>query len=162
MSKVYFLKCAERIKVGTTADVEFRTRSIAQDAPFDVTVIAWVEGGFDLEQDILAALEPYRVLRKEWFADCPGVRAVIDDVVAGRFRLGPDASDQGSRLRVLIARIRARWGRRSASEIMRLTGASQRAAYNWLSGECDMNGEAALCLMEALDLLDDAEALSAA
>lgn len=79
--QVYFVGCAGKIKVGYSADANERVRMLATAAPTPLTLIGIVEGSRSLESAIHKKLKSHRSHR-EWFLDCPEVRALVDDVLA--------------------------------------------------------------------------------
>lgn len=77
---VYFLECAGRIKIGHSIDVPKRVRELSCGAPEKPVLIGTVEGPIDLERALHKKLKSHRHHR-EWFADCPEVRAVIAELL---------------------------------------------------------------------------------
>lgn len=78
---VYFIECADRIKIGfTKRTVAKRIRGLTTGAPDDLKVLAAVEGSVPFERAIHKAAKQYRV-RGEWFKNCPEVRDLMHDIV---------------------------------------------------------------------------------
>lgn len=84
---VYFIKPVGMdgpIKIGCSESPERRRRALATWSPFELEIIAEIEGDFDLERRFHAFLQPWHE-RREWFAGSPEVWAVIKAVQAGSF-----------------------------------------------------------------------------
>lgn len=86
MSAIYFVKCAGRIKIGVSTDVETRLKALATGAAHPLSLLGTIEGDYRLEQFIHKTLSTYRV-QGEWFSDCEPTLAVIDSLL----RDGPSA-----------------------------------------------------------------------
>jgi hypothetical protein len=83
MEKVYFVSAPGRIKIGFTRMPEKRLKALRRADMEELTVIAIMDGKRALESKLHGLLKDYR-LRGEWFVDCPEVRMVIDEAVAGK------------------------------------------------------------------------------
>jgi len=76
MSQIYFIADGAAIKIGRSATVGERFRSIETGNPNDLELIACIDGGAGHEKAIHRELKDFR-LRGEWFADCSPVREAI-------------------------------------------------------------------------------------
>lgn len=78
---VYFVECTGRIKVGFSRNPKRRMSDLATSAPGPLTLIATIDGTFQLERAIHKQISAHRVSR-EWFDDCAVVRETISDLIA--------------------------------------------------------------------------------
>lgn len=76
---VYFIECAGRIKIGYSADAVSRVKTLSTAAPTPLKMLGFVDGSRSLEKAL--HLKPFNDHR-EWFSDCPEVRALVADVLA--------------------------------------------------------------------------------
>lgn len=83
MSKVYFARCADFIKIGKSVDPEARLKSFSPWLPFPIELQAEVDGGIGLEKAIHREFASDRY-RGEWFRITPRLLALIEDVKNGR------------------------------------------------------------------------------
>lgn len=88
-AKVYFVAAPGRIKIGFTRNPEKRLIALRRADMEELTVVAIVDGYRSLEKKLHGLLQAHR-LRGEWFVDCPEVREVINDAVAGRHDVGEE------------------------------------------------------------------------
>jgi hypothetical protein len=82
-SVVYFIESQGRVKIGTTRKMALRLQALRCAAAHDLTVIATVPGGRELEQELHKILASSHV-KLEWFKDTAHLRAVMGKVVADR------------------------------------------------------------------------------
>lgn len=82
--KVYFISAPGRIKIGFTLQPEKRFNQLKCCDMESLTVIAVRSGSRLVERALHEAAKSFR-LRGEWFADCPEVRSIMDEFVAGKF-----------------------------------------------------------------------------
>lgn len=75
--RVYFVKCGEYIKIGTSTDVDARVRALASKHP-DVSTLCTFDGGRDIERAFHKKLAAHR-RSGEWFRDCSELRAAMAD-----------------------------------------------------------------------------------
>lgn len=84
-SIVYFARCGDLIKIGTTSkDVRKRIQSLQTGNPHPVVLLGIIVGTLDTEHALHRRFEPYRK-RGEWFLDAPELLAFI----AAHAVLGP-------------------------------------------------------------------------
>lgn len=87
MKFVYFIKPIGMdgpIKIGCSSDPEIRRGALAAWSPFDLEVVATIEGGRLLEERFHAKF--FRLhQRLEWFNWSPELQEVIDGIRAGTF-----------------------------------------------------------------------------
>ncbi len=76
MSKVYFLEGADRIKIGTTCNLNERIRDIQAMSPIALTLLGAWEGGHSLEAHIHRLFADDRT-HGEWFTSTPGLLEYI-------------------------------------------------------------------------------------
>jgi len=81
--KVYFVSAPGRVKVGYTRKPELRLAQLRAVDMEELSVVAIIDGTRPLEAKIQKILKHLNI-RGEWFRDCPELRAIIDDAVAGR------------------------------------------------------------------------------
>lgn len=84
--KVYFVSAPGRIKIGFTRFPERRLVILRRDDMEELTVVAIIDGERNLEKKLHNLLKDHR-LKGEWFADCPAVRQVIEEAVAGKHNI---------------------------------------------------------------------------
>jgi hypothetical protein len=82
-SGIYFVKVFEYVKIGFTSDFKTRLDTISRAMPITPEVLAFVDGPRSIETTIHRQLRDL-CLKNEWYADCPMVRAVLADAVAGK------------------------------------------------------------------------------
>lgn len=80
---VYFVQqgTSGPIKIGCTRNFKTRLNSLQTSAAETLTVIGTVPGGFELERELHAALDDYR-LSGEWFKPTPAVLRTIKRQIA--------------------------------------------------------------------------------
>lgn len=78
---VYFIRCMEFVKIGSSENPKRRLASLGTMNPFDCTLLGIVEGGSILEFEIHEALAPHRH-RGEWFHASPDVLALVDRLLS--------------------------------------------------------------------------------
>lgn len=66
--KVYFIRCADRVKIGFAGDFTQRLRVLKTSCPFPVEIIAVVDGDRDLELLLHRSFVEYR-RHGEWFEE---------------------------------------------------------------------------------------------
>lgn len=81
-SYVYFVQAPGRIKIGFTMHPSERLVALQSQDMEPLTMIAIIEGSRALERHLHKMLVEFNH-RREWFRDCPEVRAVIQSAVAG-------------------------------------------------------------------------------
>jgi len=74
--KVYFVACADRIKIGYSTDIMKRMRSFATASALKFDFICDVPGTKAFEKAIHQKMNAHRI-HGEWFADCPELRDLI-------------------------------------------------------------------------------------
>lgn len=87
MSLVYFMRPAGHegpVKIGCTTDLPGRLRSAACWSPFELEVLATIEGDCALEHRFHAFFEDDHQ-HSEWFAWSPRMGAMIDAITASTF-----------------------------------------------------------------------------
>lgn len=80
MSVVYFIRGGDRIKIGTSRQLESRFGALRSSSPVDLEILATVPGDRVLEQSLHRELAKHRV-NFEWFSDCVEVHAAMHRVV---------------------------------------------------------------------------------
>lgn len=78
---VYFLRCDDAIKVGTTTHLQTRIPKIEADIGAKVELLGWVYGRFETEKLIHHRLVDFDE-GNEWFRAAPEVLAIIEFVLA--------------------------------------------------------------------------------
>jgi len=88
MSKgyVYFVEAPGRIKIGFTTKPEARLVQLQTQDMERLSMIAIIDGSRKLERRLHQMAADYN-FRREWFTDCPEVRAIIDRAVAGEIEI---------------------------------------------------------------------------
>lgn len=84
---IYFITCkgGDLVKIGHTArSVETRMAEFQRDCPFDVLLLACVEGNRAVEKRFHTFFFEHHV-RDEWFHLAPSLREQIDLIRDGRF-----------------------------------------------------------------------------
>lgn len=81
MSRVYFLKGGNAIKIGVSADLEKRIRTLRFTSPIKLKLLGSIEATASFERALHHKLAEHR-RQGEWFADVPAVRSVVDAVLA--------------------------------------------------------------------------------
>lgn len=84
--QVYFIQGVGRIKIGWSANPTTRLKELSTSSQTALQMIGTINGSVRLERALHRHLKHHRVHR-EWFADCPEVRALLDLVM----RSGPKA-----------------------------------------------------------------------
>lgn len=79
--EVYFLRESGvgAIKIGTSTNVALRVRSISRDMPHEVTLLATMPGGHQVEALLLAFFKHARI-RGEWFRPVPELLEYIEEL----------------------------------------------------------------------------------
>lgn len=126
---VYFVRpvgLSGPIKIGHSIDVPGRIQTLSAWAPFELELVAKIEGGTVRERQFHALLREHHSHR-EWFHPHPEVLAVVDAVAGGRFDIGalPQPICLGStgktrRRRSAVSLRSASVGRRLSSVVERL------------------------------------------
>lgn len=80
--KVYFASAPGRIKIGFTKHPDRRLAQLRSADMETIEVIGIIDGARYVERKLHYLLHEYR-RNGEWFEDCPEVRAVIADAMAG-------------------------------------------------------------------------------
>lgn len=75
-AKVYFMSAAGLIKIGVTADVDVRWRSLNNSSPVPIDLLGFYPGTQSDERELHARFKHLRV-RGEWFSDTPELRELI-------------------------------------------------------------------------------------
>lgn len=111
MSRVYFIQGGNAIKIGFSADLDGRIRSLNVGSPVVLTLIGSVEAGVSFERALHHKLKQYRI-KGEWFSDVPEVRTIIDVVLMhGVSAIGyVEPVPPVDRLRSLSPRLPDIWG----------------------------------------------------
>jgi hypothetical protein len=110
MSKVYFIKAGDSIKIGVSVDIPRRMSELRVGCAHKLELIATIDGSYAEESRLHAALDQHR-LRGEWFSDCEEVRDVISHALSyGVASLQPKPrqfylDDSESQLRPIMIRI---------------------------------------------------------
>lgn len=73
---VYFIKCAEYIKIGYTIDLENRLKAAKTFNPFPLEVLRILDGDMKREKQIHKELSKFKH-EGEWLIDCEEVRGYI-------------------------------------------------------------------------------------
>lgn len=81
MHRVYFMKCRDRIKIGTSLDPDDRLRTLQTGSAYPIVLLGTIPGSFKTENAVHRALSPWR-LDGEWFSNCPPVRRFIAATLA--------------------------------------------------------------------------------
>lgn len=91
MSKgyVYFVGAPGRIKIGFTTKPEQRLIQLQAQDMERLTTIAIIDGSRKLERKLHLLASEYN-FRREWFNDCPEVRAIMDKAIAGEITADAD------------------------------------------------------------------------
>lgn len=87
MKRVYFLRpagCEGPVKIGCTIDLPGRLRSAACWSPFELEVLATIEGGYDLEHQFHALFAADHE-RLEWFSWSSRMDETVAAINAGTF-----------------------------------------------------------------------------
>ena len=75
---IYFIRCQDYVKIGTTTgDVRLRVQQLQMCNPYPLELIATMEGGREIEQQI-HALFVHRHKRGEWYHYGAGIVDYID------------------------------------------------------------------------------------
>jgi hypothetical protein len=69
---IYFIRCADRIKIGFSENPKVRLGKISADAPYPCALLGAVEGGKDVENELHAKWKQHRA-HGEWFHDVPEI-----------------------------------------------------------------------------------------
>lgn len=95
---VYFVAAPGRIKIGFTTQPEGRLAGLQAADMEPLSMLAIISGTRRLERHLHILASKYR-LRKEWFEDCPAVRAIVDRAISGDVQAqeGPSAEMSESR-----------------------------------------------------------------
>lgn len=152
VERVYFAKAGTAVKIGVSADVEARIKSLRTANHEPIVLLGSVPGGRAVERNIHMRLADYRIHR-EWFHDCPELQALFSQLM----RFGPAVlgTIKSKRARPSTARASPIFGRimdivrknfpeRTAASVATRFGRSQRTAERWLSGSLTPDGEAVL------------------
>lgn len=84
-SVVYFANDdAGLVKIGSTADLPTRLRSVGNGRVSPMKLIGTIPGNHRHEHAVQRALEPYRE-HGDWFKNCPAVLRLIQDVLDNGF-----------------------------------------------------------------------------
>lgn len=81
---IYFVSNGRAIKIGYSKTVGSRFRSLQTSSSEELDFLGSAEGGKPEERFLHKRLGSHR-LKGEWFVDCPEVREVMADVLAGKF-----------------------------------------------------------------------------
>lgn len=65
-----------RFKIGFSSSIRARLHSLETGCPFPLEIVAWIPGGYDLEQRLHFCLAEHRA-HLEWFHDTEIVRATL-------------------------------------------------------------------------------------
>jgi hypothetical protein len=79
-ARVYFLRCAGSIKVGTSINVAARIGEINTSLPEDGELLGTIPGDRASEKRVHRRLANYHK-RREWYVDCPEARAIINELL---------------------------------------------------------------------------------
>ncbi|MEP0323269.1 GIY-YIG nuclease family protein [Bauldia litoralis] len=155
ISRVYFVRCGNGIKIGTSTDVTARMDALANANPHPLILIGVIDGGVTVERLIHDALSEYRIHR-EWFHARKPVIDLIDRLIARGPEILPGFR---SRERLKVADLSAQqvvaktardiWPHKTAEALARITGYSTRSAENWLAGHRVMSGGALISLIQS-------------
>ncbi|WP_230280240.1 GIY-YIG nuclease family protein [Croceicoccus sp. Ery15] len=87
MKRVYFIKPVGMdgpVKIGCSQSPTSRRDALSTWSPFELEIVAEIEGGFDTEQCFHAMFEEQHQ-RREWFSWSEQLQDVIDSINAGTF-----------------------------------------------------------------------------
>jgi len=97
LGRVYFVECPARglIKIGFTADIRNRMRTLRTSATDAIRLIGSIEG---TRRDEMALHARFMRRRKfgEWFEDCPEIRAYIQENLPVHAASGGPSSSSGN------------------------------------------------------------------
>lgn len=71
------------VKIGLSERTEARIRDLAEWSPFELEIVAQIEGDYQLEKNIHECFAN-SYLRREWFKATPRLNAMIDALQAGK------------------------------------------------------------------------------
>lgn len=79
--QVYFIECADQIKIGFSKNVAERLRKLSAGSVLPVKLVGHIDGCRQFERAIHARLTKHRN-NGEWFSDCVEVREVVAALIA--------------------------------------------------------------------------------
>jgi hypothetical protein len=144
MEYIYFISQPNngRIKIGTTRNLNTRLTGIASGLADRVLLLGNIAGGRPLERAIHEFLKLER-LQGEFFRDCSAVRTTIDALLAEGPELAigftgekfsPQPREDPSKQKFGMV-CRALWPERTAFNLARRGGFTERAAQYYIDGE---------------------------
>ena len=86
---IYFIQCADRIKVGYSGKPKVRFSKIQADAPFECKLLGIMEGDIQKERELHALFSEYHC-RGEWFEAHGAITSFVSE-----FAEKPPARDLG-------------------------------------------------------------------
>ena len=85
---VYFMRCDEWLKIGRTRNLKKRLYSVSCCNPRHVFILAWMEGGAELERSLHTRFRKYHS-RHEWFRCHKKIFDYIDEHANTEHIYGP-------------------------------------------------------------------------
>jgi hydrogenase maturation factor HypE len=162
-NKVYFAAVDDRIKIGTSENVEQRLQQINSFLLEPIRLIGTVDGSYPLEAALHERFSKFRI-KGEWFSDCDELRALIRLVL----RFGPQTiglkpaalisrpksnrhADGLEDVGLLLERARQVWPVKTAHHLAVTTGSCLRTTKYWLCGRRLPNAAAAFAIAYAIN-----------
>lgn len=147
---VYFLRCADLVKIGFSRQPEIRARDLGTMSPLGLEMVG-LHPGTLRDEAMLHEMFAGRRLHGEWFSWC----ADIAEIAENGLPILPNvlqAVEKPKRARILVAPIvcavaRQRFPYKVAAELSLRTGSTIRACERWLSGREEMGARPLAALL---------------
>lgn len=115
-SCVYFVAAPGRIKIGFTTKPERRLVELQSADMEPLSMLHIIAGSLKLERRLHELAANWRI-RREWFQDCPEVRAIIARAVAGEILVDPVKAQEMTTTRQQAATLVEREWRKTRSKM---------------------------------------------
>lgn len=80
LTRIYFIRCSDFIKIGTAVSVRERMSNLSACNPLPLTLLGHIPGSRAAEKSIHALLSAYRH-KGEWFNASPGLVRMVNELL---------------------------------------------------------------------------------
>lgn len=147
---VYFLRCADLVKIGFSREPDVRARNLGTMSPLGLEMVGLHPGTLQ-DEAMLHEMFASRRLHGEWFSWCSDIAEVAENglPVLPNVLQSPDKT---RREKILVAPIvgavaRKKFPYKVAAELSVRTGSTVRACERWLSGREEMGARPLAALL---------------